>query len=92
MVTPVADAQDRASLSPKTGRRERSESRSIETNEPPPVKRLDGEVTRQGDFAFSEGNYCEVWIGLWENPGNQELGREKVIADKSARVSPFLSY
>jgi hypothetical protein len=92
MMTPVADIQDQESLSRKTAERETPESRSVEVNEPSPVKRLDGEVTRLGDFPFAEGNYCEVWIGLWEKVGSKEVGSEKVNADKLVRASPLLSY
>jgi hypothetical protein len=41
------------------------------TGIPPTVKRLDGEITREGDIPFAGGLYCDVWQGTW-------LGGEKV--------------
>jgi hypothetical protein len=35
------------------------------TGIPPTVKRLDGEITRQGDIPFTGGLYCDVWLGTW---------------------------
>ena len=49
----------------------------VEANEAPPVKRLDGEVTRLEEIAFAGGTYCEVWVGRWEKRGG-EVGGEKV--------------
>ena len=87
MIIRGAYIQDHESLSRKTAERGIPESRSVEANGPPPVRRLDGEVKKQGDFAFAEGNYCEVWVGLWEKVGGKEVGSEKVNAGKSVRVS-----
>jgi len=62
------------------------DTQSVETNEAPPVKRLDGEVTRQGDVAFAAGAYCDVWVGRWEKRsgerGSGEAGGEKVEVEK----------
>jgi hypothetical protein len=52
------------------------ESRSVEGNQPPPAKRLDGEVTRQGDIPFAEGRYCEVWMGVWEKACGEGISKE----------------
>ena len=56
------------------------EIRSVEASEVPPVKRLDGEVTRLGDIPFAGGLYCEVWVGRWEK--GSEVGRERTEAEK----------
>jgi len=50
-------------------------------HDPPPVKRLDGKITREGELAFGGGTHCEVWVGLWEK-GGKESGREKVDPEK----------
>lgn len=41
------------------------------TGIPPSIKRLDGEVTRQGGIPFTGGLYYDVFLGTW-------LGGEKV--------------
>jgi len=43
----------------------------------PLVKRLDGEVVRQGEIPFAGGMYYEVWVGQWKK-GTDEVGGEKV--------------
>lgn len=45
-----------------------------ETNQPFPVKRLDGGVKRLGEIPFSGGLHCEVWIGIWEEGGGEKVG------------------
>jgi len=35
------------------------------TGIPPTIKRLDGEIERQGDIPFAGGLYCDVWLGTW---------------------------
>lgn len=57
----------------------RSQSRNV--NDPLHIERLDGEVTRLGEFAYSGGEYCEVWVGRWRKGGRQ-LGREEDYAEK----------
>ena len=42
--------------------------------DPPPVKRLNGNITKRGDLPFAGGTYCEVWVGSWDKGG--EAGRE----------------
>jgi hypothetical protein len=37
----------------------------------PSVKRLDGEVTKEGELAIAGGTYSDIWIGYW-------LGEQKV--------------
>ena len=59
---------------------ETRESQPVETTGPPPVKRLDGEVTKKGELAFAGGAYCEVWIGLWDKC--EEVGKEKADPEK----------
>ena len=46
--------------------------------EAPPVRRLDGEVTRTRDMAFSRGTHCEVWVGRWVKGGRMEGGEGDV--------------
>ena len=52
-----------------------------ESSDPPPVKQLNGKITREGELAFAGGTYCEVWIGLWDK-GSEEAGREKADPEK----------
>ena len=61
------------------------ESLSAEVSEVPPVKKLDGEVVRQGEIPFAGGMYYEVWTGVWEKRSG-ELGGEK-----PEKVSPGLT-
>lgn len=35
------------------------------------VKRLDGEVVREGDRGFGYGAYYEVWEGQWKKGGGE---------------------
>jgi hypothetical protein len=49
-----------------------------EYNEPLPIKRMDGEVTREGETAFAGGMCFEVWVGRWKKGGGEEAGGEKV--------------
>ena len=60
---------------------EAQESLLDESSEPPPVKRLDGKITRKGELAFAGGTYCEVWVGMWDK-GGEEAGREKADPEK----------
>ena len=65
-----------------------TERESSEINEAPPVKQLDGEVTRLEEVPFARGTYCEVWVGRWvkevgaEKPGSGEAGGEKTDGEK----------
>ncbi|KAF9653023.1 kinase-like protein [Thelephora ganbajun] len=61
-----------------TSEHETQDSQPVEVNEAPPVKRLDGEVTRLGEIAFAGGLCCEVWIGRWEKGGGEKVDVEKV--------------
>jgi len=63
------------------------ETRSVQANEVPPIKRLGGEVTRLGETPFAGGTYCEVWMGRWVKQGGEKgsgekIGREKVEVEK----------
>ena len=58
------------------------ESQPVRTTEPPPVKRLNGEVTRRGELPYAGGTYCEVWIGYWNKGGREEVWREKADPEK----------
>jgi len=60
-------------------------NQSVEANEAPPVKRLDGEVTKLRDIAFAGGVHCEVWRGVWER-GSGEGIDEKKVGDKGLSV------
>ena len=53
---------------------ETQESQPAESRELPPVKRLDGMVTRDEDRPFAGGTYCEVWVGLWDRGGGIDGG------------------
>ena len=66
------------------------ESQPVETNETPSVKRLDGEVVRLGEIAFSGGTYCEIWAGRWKKPGDKEADGEKVSPSLIAYI-PLMS-
>lgn len=77
----MADVQNHELPLHQTAEPETLESHSVEANRPAPVKRLDGEVKREGEMAFSGGMYCEVWIGIWEK-GSGEKGREDASGDK----------
>ena len=59
---------------------------SDEISEPPTVTRLDGEVIRMGDFAFSVGTYCEIWAGLWNKGDRGEADREKVSLSPATHI------
>ena len=52
------------------------ESQQIEASELPPIRRLDGEVTRMGAHPYAGGTYCEIWEGLWRKHGQGAVGRE----------------
>ena len=60
---------------------EESELIEAGTDEPPPLKRLDGEVTRKGQLASAGGTYCETWVGKWEKGGG-EVGGKKANGEK----------
>ena len=64
---------------------ETTESHSAETGSPPPVKILNGEITRQGIIPFAEGTYCEVWTGRWEKGGWERVNGDATGKDKSDR-------
>jgi hypothetical protein len=77
----MADIQKLRSNEPllrRTAEQEVQESQSVEANEAPPIKQLDGEVTRQEEIAFGGGMYFEVWVGRWEKGGGEEVGGKKV--------------
>ena len=50
-----------------------------ESNEAPPVRRLDGEFTKTEDVAFASGAHCEVWKGQWVKGGDVEKVRLRLI-------------
>ena len=74
----MADIQRVRFNEPSLIRTTEPESQPVEANETPPVKRLDGEVVRLGEIAFSGGTYCEIWAGRWKKPGDKEADGEKV--------------
>jgi len=61
------------------------DSQSINANELPPVKRLDGEVVRTMEIPFSEGTHYDLWAGQWEK-GAGEVGGVGI-----EKVSPSLT-
>jgi len=63
---------------------ETQSNRSVEVNEAPTVKRLDGDVTRVEEVSIAGGLYCEVWEGRWERGSGEGISREKV-GDKGVR-------
>lgn len=58
------------------------DNQPVEADEAPPVKRLNGEVTRQGESAFAGGTYCEVWVGQWIKPVGEGVGGEGSNVEK----------
>jgi len=72
-------------LQPRAVRQGTRDSQSVNVSELPPAKRLDGEVVREGEIAYSGGMYCEVWAGKWKK-GVVEIGVERV-----EKVSPGLT-
>ena len=75
----MTDIQNHESPLHQTAGPEATEGHSVEPNQPPVYKRLDGEVKRQGEMPFSGGAHCEVWIGIWEKGGG-EKGRGKEVS------------
>lgn len=62
---------------------ETQDASPVEGNEPPPIRRLDGEITRLEDIAFAGGTYCEVWVGRWVKGGGED---EKVSLSLTTSV------
>ena len=67
-----------------------------ESNDPPPIKRLNGKITRTEELNLAKGTHCEVLVGLWDK-GGEEAGRGKVDPEKvrfglvnSTPLSPLL--
>ena len=58
------------------------ESQLVEVNEVPPVKRLNGEVTRQQELTSAGGTNCDVWLGRWKKCRRGWGGREEVYEEK----------
>jgi len=48
-----------------------TERRTLEDqiDDVPPVKRLDGEVTKRGVLPFAGGLHSEFWLGEWKKGG-----------------------
>ena len=76
-------------LSPRTAKHGARESQSVEVDEIPLVKRLDGEVVRQGEIPFAGGMYYEVWVGQWKK-GAEEVDGEKVEKVSLSLATPTL--
>lgn len=101
-MVPNADTQSREPSLRQTEEPETLDSHSVETNQPPPVRKLNGEVARQEEMAFVAGPHCEVWIGLWgkgggvkdstEGTGGGKVGGEGVEGENSdvEKVNPGL--
>ena len=67
--------------------RESRESQLAGAGGVPPVKRLDGEVVRQGNCAFASGPYWEVWEGRWKKGGRAEVGGEETDKKVSSNLN-----
>ncbi|KAF9780777.1 hypothetical protein BJ322DRAFT_281225 [Thelephora terrestris] len=81
----MADTQNHESLLRQTSQHGTlAENNLVEAIQPPFVKRLNGEVEREGQIPFAEGRYCEVWEGLWRKGGGKGIGKEKAGAEKVA--------
>jgi hypothetical protein len=59
-------------------------SHSVERNQLPPVRSLNGEVRKLLEMAFAEGPHGAVWEGLWEKGGGEKDSAEGVgeVGDK----------
>jgi len=64
------------------------ESRLAEADGVPPVKRLDGEVVRQGSCAYASGPYWEVWEGRWKKRSLGQGGGEET--EERVSLSPII--
>jgi len=62
------------------------ESQPVEAGEVPPVKRLDGEVVRQGELPFAAGTHCQLWAGRWRKRGGEEDVYEKVGSSLTSSI------
>lgn len=62
----------------RTAEYEVQDVQPAEVDEAPPVRQLDGAVTRLGSIPFSGGTYCEVWMGQWAKGGHMDGGRGDV--------------
>jgi len=78
----VQDTQPDEQLSHPPVEREGQAGQPIEPSEKPPVKRLNGRVTRKEELPFAIGVYFEVWVGLLDEGGGEWVGREKADAEK----------
>ena len=65
---------------------EMQDVQSVEANEAPSFKRLDGEVTKLEDIAFAGGTYYEVWVGRWVKGGGEKAEVEKVSLSLTTSV------
>ena len=61
---------------------------TLEPNEAPPVRRLDGEFTTE-DVPFAAGTHCEVWKGQWVKGGDVKKVRLRLIMSASL-TGPFV--
>jgi len=85
----VQKVQFNEPLSPRPVKHGTREIQSVDVNEIPLVKRLDGEVMRQGEIPFAGGMYYEVWVGQWKK-GAGEGGGEKVEKVSLSITTPTL--
>jgi hypothetical protein len=77
-ITPPKDVE---TTEPKT-----MEGQSAEANQPTPVERLDKEVEKTDNRAFSGGPHCEVFKGKWTG----EKGREENSGEVSVNVGTYI--
>ena len=82
----MPDIQESRSSEPPPNRTTEHEIQDVqptEPNEPPRFGRLDGEITRTGDFAFAGGPHCELWVGQWVKGGDVKKVRLRLIMSNS---------
>ncbi|KAF9782374.1 kinase-like domain-containing protein [Thelephora terrestris] len=81
----VTSRDNHESLLPQTSQHGTlAENNLVEAIQPPSVKRLNGEVEREGEIPFAEGRYCEVWEGLWRKGSGGGTGKGKADTKKVA--------
>jgi len=59
---------------------------SVQASEAPPIKRLDGEVTKLKETPLAKGRYCETWEGQWVNESGEKLKVERMSLNLTASV------
>ena len=68
------------------------DSQPVEATQPPSIKILNGEVTRDGTLAFAEGVHCELWKGRWGKDREGSVGKEadaKTVGSNAVVSTPL---